>query len=261
MLVVVSRWVGEGAHLGHERFKIMLDFAGKVISDHIINSTSNRYGGDRNTGMSGGGGVYIDGSSRYGRNGSTTGAGPGSAVSDRGGSYREGGNYGGGGSYGESGKYGGRSRSRDNYGVGRDPTQTNRPNITNRNTLFLHDSIYSGLNKHTLLETSISKKFTPTLKDVLDTIQSPHEDRTRILIGVGTNDIKYGQPLGYMKNSLSQIIRVAQNTYPRANIHLCGLLPSNNLDMNKIRQMNEVYNDVCCKTQHVKFIDTYSQLF
>ncbi len=96
---------------------------------------------------------------------------------------------------------------------------------------------------------------------MLDTIPSPHEDRTRILIGVGTNDIKYGQPLGYMKNTLSQIIREAQNTYPRANIHVCGLPLSNNLDMDKIRHVNEVYEDVCCKTQHVKFIDTYIQLF
>ncbi len=30
--------------------------------------------------------------------------------------------------------------------------------------------------------------------------------------------------------------------------------------MDKIRQVNEVYQDVCCKTQHVKFIDTYSPL-
>ncbi len=34
------------------------------------------------------------------------------------------------------------------------------------------------------------------------------------------NDIKHGQPLGYMKNTLSQIIKVA---YPRTNIHVCGL--------------------------------------
>ncbi len=136
MLVVISMWVGEGAHHGYEKLKIMLGVAGKVISDHIIKSTSNRKRRDKNTGMSGGGGVYIDGSSRYGRNGSTTGAGYGSVVSDRGGSYRDGGNYSGGVSYGESGKYGGRSRSSGNYGVRRDPTQENRPNITNRNTLF-----------------------------------------------------------------------------------------------------------------------------
>ncbi len=81
--------------------------------------------------------VYIfDGSSRYGRNGSTTRAALVVLFSDRGGSYREGGNYGGGGSYGESGKYGAGSRSSGNYGVERDPTQANSPNITNRNTPF-----------------------------------------------------------------------------------------------------------------------------
>ncbi len=82
-IITRIKTVGEGAHLGYERSKIMLDIAEKVISDHIINSTSNRNGGDRNTGVSDGGGIYIDDSSRYSRNGSTTGAG-----SDRGGSYR-----------------------------------------------------------------------------------------------------------------------------------------------------------------------------
>ncbi len=40
-----------------------------------------------------------------------------------------------------------------------------------------------------------------------------------------------------------------------------SLPPSNNLDKDKIRQVNEMYEDVCCKTKHVKFIDTYSQFF
>ncbi len=31
--------------------------------------------------------------------------------------------------------------------------------------------------------------------------------------------------------------------------------------MHKIRQVNEVYEDVCCKTLHVKFINIYGQLF
>ncbi len=42
---------------------------------------------------------------------------------------------------------------------------------------------------------------------------------------------------------------------------MCVVYTSNNLEMDKIRQVNKVYQDVCCKTQHVKFVDTYSPLF
>lgn len=67
---------------------------------------------------------------------------------------------------------------------------------SNRKTLFIHDSIYINVNKNTLLTTTISKKFTLTLRQALDTVRNPHEDRSRIILGVGTNDIKHNIPLG-----------------------------------------------------------------
>ena len=117
------------------------------------------------------------------------------------------------------------------------------------------------MNKHTLFPTSISKKFTPTLRQVLDTVRNPHEERSKIIIGVGTNDAKQNIPLGDIRNMLSLILDATNTAYPRATVYVCGVPPSTNISTAKIRAVNEVYKVLCNSRLNVHYIDTFSDLF
>ena len=132
--------------------------------------------------------------------------------------------------------------------------------ISNRKTLWIHDSLYNKIDKRDVIENeTVSKKYVPTIESATKVLQSPREMRKQVIISVGTNDLN--RPEKEFIRRTDTLIETALNSYDSADIHICSIPPNTRNEISKIKSINSTLQLKCENHTRLHFIDTFSEIF
>ena len=140
------------------------------------------------------------------------------------------------------------------------PQNNQAKSSSERNTLWLHDSLYNKINKRNIVDNDIvSKKFTPTMQKATDVLKHPRDNKTRLIISVGSNDLRLDE--AEISRNTDSMIEAALKSYTSADIHICAIPPNTKCHMPKIQSVNSAIKAKCDQNPRLHFIDTFSDLF